>query len=156
MQPSRPGGSREPIGVAAGQPPGGKVTIMNAPLGPDSARPSTYTVTGGLELLDEWSADATQSQKNIVHRVIFSVADKTVFNDFDVIDDVENHMEFFVLAKNDLAVKIRIEDLDSFAILYVGPSCDAPGLDPASPPATSQVSDTQPVAEAEQQDMRLM
>jgi hypothetical protein len=102
---------------------------MSAFLGPASARPSSFTVTAGLELLDQWSAHATQAQKNIVSRVIFAVADKTVFADYDVIDDAENHMEFFVLAKNDLIVKIRIDGFDCFGILYIGPSCTAPGLD---------------------------
>lgn len=102
---------------------------MSASPGPAS-RPSLFTVTCGLDLLDEWSAHATQAQKNIVHRVIFSVADKSVFTDYVVVDDVENHMEFFVLAKSDLAVKIRIDGLDSFGILYIGPSSDAQGLDP--------------------------
>jgi hypothetical protein len=141
-----------PNGTTAGRSPGGKVPIMSASFGPDSARPSKFTVTSGLELLDEWSAHASQVQKNIVHRIIFAVADKTVFSDFSVIDDVENHMEFFVLSKNDLAVKIRIQDLDSFDIVYIGPSCTAPGLDPSFPLAVSQVSDSLPTDEAADQD----
>jgi hypothetical protein len=104
---------------------------MSASLVPASGRPSSFTVTSGLDLLGDWSARATQSQRNIVYAIIFAVADRDVFTDYDVIDDVENHMEFFVLAKNDLIVKIRIDGFDSFAILYIGPGCTAPGLDPA-------------------------
>jgi Family of unknown function (DUF6235) len=104
---------------------------MSASLVPPSGRPSSYNVTSGLDLLDEWSAHATQSQKNIVNRIIFAVADKSVFADYDIVDDARNHLEFFVLAKNDLTVKIRIEDFDSFGIIYIGPSDSAPGLDQA-------------------------
>ena len=106
---------------------------MSASIVPGGSRPSSFTVTTGLDLLDEWSSRATQWQKNIVHRILFAVADKTVFADYIVIDDVQNHMEFFVLTKGDLIVKIRIEGIDSFGVLYIGPSRTAPGFDPALP-----------------------
>jgi Family of unknown function (DUF6235) len=118
---------------------------MSAPLVPAS-RPSHFTVTSGLDLLDEWMADASQSQKNIVTRVLFAVADKTVFTEYTVIDDVENHMEYFVLAKSDLAVKIRIDGFDAFAIVYIGPSCTAPGLDPPGPADAVDVAGPVPKA----------
>jgi hypothetical protein len=123
---------------------------MNASPAP-AARPSLFTVTSGLDLLDEWSAHATQAHKNIVHRVIFSVADKKVFTDYVVVDDVENHMEFFVLAKSDLTVKIRIDGFDSFGILYIGPSSDVQELDPVWAASISEPS-LLPDDDAVQQD----
>jgi hypothetical protein len=127
---------------------------MSAFLVPANGRPSSFTVTSGLDLLDEWSTRATQSQKNIVYAIIFAVADRTVFADYNVIDDVENHMEFFVLAKNDLIVKIRIDGFDSFGILYIGPSCTAPGLDPARPAAISSLPESLRAGNSAQQDAR--
>lgn len=127
---------REPTTV------GRKVHIMSEFSSPASGRPSRFTVTSGLELFDEWCAHATQAQKNIVSRVIFAVADKKVFSEYDVIDDIENHMEFFVLAKNELTVKIRIDGFDSFAILYIGPTCTAPGLDLVPPVSIQQEPDS--------------
>lgn len=106
---------------------------MSTPTEPTSGRPSSLAMTTGLDLLDEWSTGAVQSQKNIVHRILFAVADMTVSTDYIVIDDVRDHMQFFVLAKSDLVVKIRIEGLDSFGLLYVGPAGAAPGLDVALP-----------------------
>jgi hypothetical protein len=100
-----------------------------APLGADSARPSSFTVTSGLDLLEDWSAHATQPQKNIVYEIIFAVADKTVFTRYTVVDDAEKHMEFFVLTKNDLVVKVRIDSFDSFGITYIGSCRCVPGLD---------------------------
>ena len=86
-------------------------------------------LTSGIDLLDEWAHGAAQSRKNIVDSLLFSVVEKSVFGAYDVVDDVENHMEFFVLTKADLIVKIRIHDFESFGIVYVGPACSAPGLD---------------------------
>jgi hypothetical protein len=38
-------------------------------------------------------------------------------------------MEFFVLAKCGLSVKIHVHSLESFGVVHVGPATDAPGLD---------------------------
>jgi Family of unknown function (DUF6235) len=105
-----------------------------------SSRPSQYTVTSGLDLLDDWAADATQPQKNTVYSTLFAVADKTAYTTCTVIDDPASPLEFFILARNDLTVKIRIESPDSFAILYIGPSATAPGLDAAPSAATGTLS----------------
>jgi Family of unknown function (DUF6235) len=96
-------------------------------------QPSLFRLTSGLELLEEWSEGATQVQRNVVNHVLFAVASKAVFSEYAVVDDVTKTMEFFVLAKCDIAVKIRVHGLDSFGIVYVGPACAAPGLDCALP-----------------------
>ncbi len=95
--------------------------------------PSLFRLTSGLEVLDEWSVTATQAEKNAAKRALFTVVEKTVFTEYDVIDDVAKTMEFFVFAKNDLIVKIRVHDLASFGIVYVGPAVGAPGLDCLKP-----------------------
>jgi hypothetical protein len=105
-----------------------------------SSRPSQYTITSGLDLLDDWAADATQPQKNTVYSTLFAVADKTAYTTCTVIDDPASPLEFFVLASNDLTVKIRIQSTDSFAILYIGPSTTAPGLDTAPSAAAGTLS----------------
>jgi hypothetical protein len=115
-----------------------------------AARPSSFTITRGLDLLDEWSSHATQAQKNILYRLIFSVADRTVFTEYAIVDDTMNHMDFFVLAKCGLVVKIRIDGFDSFGILYIGPREAAYGLDPKwavsiSEPCTHVVRDVKEV-----------
>ena len=106
-----------------------------------AGRPSTFTITAGLDLLADWTAGATQADRNTIYAIMFAVADHSVFTAHMVIDDTENHMEFFVLARNDIAVKIRIDDFDSFAILYIGPASTAPGLAPASPAALTLSAD---------------
>jgi hypothetical protein len=115
--------------VRPGQTRAGKVQTMSAPIEPASDHPYSFMMTAGLDVLDEWSASAVQSQRNIVYRILFAIADKTAFCDYIVLNDVRSHMEFFVLAKSDLVVKFRLEDFESFSVLYIGPACTAPGLD---------------------------
>lgn len=101
--------------------------------GENHPQPLLFRLTSGLELLEEWSKNATQVQKNVVNQVLFAVASRAVFSGYAVVDDVTRTMEFFVLAKCDIAVKIRVHGLDSFGIVYVGPASAAPGLDVAVP-----------------------
>jgi Family of unknown function (DUF6235) len=105
---------------------------MTSPL-EDRPRPLPFRLTTGLGLLEEWSATATQVQKNVVNQLLFAIAGRTVFTEYIVVDDVTKTMEFFVLAKCHLAVKIRVHGLDSFGIVYIGPADAAPGLDRAVP-----------------------
>src|SRR5579859_6054451 len=106
-------------------------------------RPIPFRLASGLEILDRWSAQAGQAEKNIVHDVLFALAEKSVFADYDVVDDVTKTLEFFVLARGELTVKVRVHGLDSFGIVYVGPTCDAPGLDQVAPSWTAAAIDTE-------------
>jgi Family of unknown function (DUF6235) len=110
---------------------------MAAPNKPTNRpRPIPFRLTSGLEILDQWSANAGQVEKNIVHEVLFALAEKSAFANYDVVDDVTKTLEFFVLARGELTVKVRVHGLDSFGIVYVGPTCDAPGLDQTAPEVT--------------------
>jgi hypothetical protein len=104
------------------------------PAGPQNRRPPTpLRLISGFELLEQWSAQATQVQKNIVHQVLFAVTDRSVFTDYVIVDDVAKTMEFFVLCRCDLTVKIRVHDFETCGLVYIGPTCSAPGLDQAAP-----------------------
>jgi hypothetical protein len=102
---------------------------MSVPAG--SARSSILRLASGADLVTDWFDDATQPQKNVVSRVLFAIAESTVFAGYTVVDDVADHMAFFVLAGGGIAVKARINDFGSFDVLYIGSSCAAPGLDRA-------------------------
>jgi hypothetical protein len=91
--------------------------------------PSSFRLTSGLEVLDEWSLTASQAEKNAVNRALFAVVEKTVFTEYVVVDDGEKTMEFFVFVRNDFVLKVRVHELGSFGIVYVGPATEAPGLD---------------------------
>jgi hypothetical protein len=126
------------------------VIVMAEPIGPggpQNRRPTTpLRLISGFELLEQWSEQATQVQKNIVHQVLFALTDRSVFNDYVIVDDVAKTMEFFVLARCDLTVKIRIHDFETCGLVYVGPTCAAPGLDQAAPEA--KPAEPEPKAEA--------
>jgi hypothetical protein len=95
-------------------------------------------LTSGMEMLENWSRDADDLAKTAVYEVLFSVAERSVFKDHVVVDDADRPTEFFVLTRRSLAVKIRLHSLDACAVVYIGPACDAPGLDRVSsdaPPA---------------------
>lgn len=102
---------------------------MDVPSGRTRRYSSLFRLTSGLEVLDKWSLTAIQAEKNAVNRVLFAVVEKSVFTEYDVVDEAEKTMEFFVFARSDLVVKIHVYDLGSFGIVYVGPAVDAPGLD---------------------------
>jgi Family of unknown function (DUF6235) len=101
----------------------------------ESARryPTSFRLTSGLEILDKWALTATQAEKNAVSNALFAVVDRTVFTEYAVVDDSPKTMEFFVFARNDLVVKVRVHDLGSFGIVYVGSAVEAPGLDSPEP-----------------------
>ena len=118
---------------------------MAVPTGPAEGWPrSTFRLTSGFKPLDRWSQNASQVEKNVVYQALFAVVSRSVFAQYDVIDDVTKTMEFFVLARCDLTVKIRVHGLDSFGIVYVGPTCDAPGLDQAAPEAAADPETADP------------
>lgn len=115
---------------------------MAVPNEPARRYSSLFRLTSGLEVLDEWSLTAAQADRNAANRALFAVVEKTVFAEYDVVDDSEKTMEFFVFARNDLVVKIHVHDLSSFGIVYVGPAVEAPGLDCLKPDA--EVSTMEP------------
>lgn len=102
-------------------------------MAPASERPRHLKLTSGWALLETWSASATQAERNIVYQVLLAAVERTLFTQYVVLDDVEKTMEFFVLARCDLIVKIRVHGWHSFRILYVGSACAAPGLERAVP-----------------------
>jgi hypothetical protein len=111
---------------------------MAVPIGPAGRRPPTHLrLVSGFDVLERWSERATQIEKNIVHQVLFAVVDRSVFSRYAIVDDVTKTMEFFILSKCDLTVKIRLHDFEACGITYVGPTCAAPGLDRAAPEASA-------------------
>jgi hypothetical protein len=104
---------------------------MTTPIQPRGSRPRLWCrLTSGLEELEKWSCNATQGEKNVVYDALFAVADRSVFSTHQVVDDINRPTQFFVLTRGYLAVKIRIHGFDDFGIVYIGPSSDAPGIDP--------------------------
>lgn len=80
----------------------------------------------GLALLESWAATAGQIEKNAVYEALLNVPDGSVFRTHTIIDDRDRPQEFFVLAREDLVIKIRTPNFDWFDIVYIGPPVGSP------------------------------
>jgi uncharacterized protein DUF6235 len=115
---------------------------MAVPIEPAKVPASAlFRLTSGLGVLDEWSRTATQAEKNVVNDALLAIVDKSVFTEYIVIDDPRKALQFFVLVKCYLTIKVRVNSLNSFGIVYVGPTSSAPGLDYAGPDPELAVTD---------------
>lgn len=75
----------------------------------------------GVDVLDAWAETASQSKKNALYRALFAMQDGSLFRTYRVIDDFQRPNEVFVIVKDDLVMKIRINCVDSFDIVAIGP-----------------------------------
>jgi hypothetical protein len=87
-----------------------------------------FRLDSGQALLDRWASTAGQVEKNAVYKALLCVPDGSVFRTHTIIDDRDRPQDFFVLAREDLVIKIRMRNFESFDILYIGP------LSGATPP----------------------
>lgn len=87
-----------------------------------------FRLETGLDVLDDWSESASQSQKNAVHKALFAMLDDTLFRTYRVVDDYQRPSELFVIVKDDLVMKIRINCFDSFGVVHIGPPGTSAGF----------------------------
>jgi uncharacterized protein DUF6235 len=86
-------------------------------------------LNAGVAILERWTETARQADKNAVYDVLFAVSNGTVFNSHKVFDDVNRPGEFFVMARQNLVVKIGIYPFNNFGISYIGTVDGASDLD---------------------------
>jgi hypothetical protein len=80
-----------------------------------------YRLETGLEVIEDWAGTASPSHKNAIYEALFTMLDGTLFRDYRVIDDFRQLSELFVIVKDDLVMKIRINCFDSFGVVHIGP-----------------------------------
>jgi hypothetical protein len=85
-----------------------------------TVQPSKFRMETGLEVLEEWSETASQSQRNAVYKALFATLDGSLFRTYRIIDDFQRPNELYVVVKDDLVLKIRINCFDSFGIVHIG------------------------------------
>lgn len=88
-----------------------------------------FRMETGLEVLDEWAETATQSKKNAIYKALFAMQDGSLFRTYRVVDDFQHANELYVIVKDNLVMKIRVNCVDSFGIVEIGP-CGANDLRP--------------------------
>src|SRR5262245_43074192 len=86
-----------------------------------------FRLATGFDVLDSWAETASQSRKNAVYKALFAMQDGSLFHTYRVIDDFQRPNEVFVIVTNDLAMKIRVNCVDSFDIVAIGPCGHAAG-----------------------------
>jgi hypothetical protein len=96
--------------------------------GSTDAPRARFRMETGLEVLENWAEDACQDAKEAVYRALFAVADRSVFYTHRVVNDYQRANEFCVVLREELVLKVRVHDVDSFGIVYIGHSANAPRL----------------------------
>lgn len=96
---------------------------------PSGAAGPRFRLNTGLALLERWAITANQTHKNAIYKALFAVTDGSVFRSYIVFDDRDGSREFSVMVKEDLIMKICIEDFDAFGIRYIGPVGSPSNLD---------------------------
>jgi Family of unknown function (DUF6235) len=91
---------------------------------------TTFRMETGLDVLDEWSQSALQSQRNAIYKALFAMQDGSLFRRYRIVDDFQRPNEMYVIVKDDLVLKIRVNCFDSFGIVHIG----QPGRSPSQHP----------------------
>lgn len=91
--------------------------------------PPRLHMGAGADVLAAWSETAGQAHRNAVYGTLFSMLDGTLLRTHQIFEDNEVANEFFVPVKDDLVLKLRINDGNSFDIVHVGSWAEAPGFD---------------------------
>ncbi|HEX6359361.1 DUF6235 family protein [Actinophytocola sp.] len=79
----------------------------------------------GLDVLDAWGEAAREVDVKAVAGALFAVVERTVYRDYPVIDDSTVARELVVVVRDDLAVRVRLEDVEKFTIVYIGSPAEA-------------------------------
>lgn len=96
---------------------------MNEPTEIDGTVPRStrFRLETGIEVLEDWAMTASQSRKNGIYKALFAMLDGSLFRTYRIVDDYQRPNELFVIVKDDLVMKIRVNCFDSFGIVAIGP-----------------------------------
>ncbi len=75
----------------------------------------------GIEVLNAWTDAARDADVYAVADALFSVVERTVYSRYPVIDDSTVARELVVVVRDDLAVRIHLDDVEKFGIVFIGP-----------------------------------
>jgi hypothetical protein len=95
---------------------------MNESRRQDSTVPhARFRLETGIEVLTDWAESASEEHKDAVHTALFAMVDGSLFRTYRVVDDYQRPSELFVIVRDDLVMKIRVNCFDSFGIVHIGP-----------------------------------
>lgn len=79
----------------------------------------------GVEVLGEWADQARQIELNAVSAALFALLDRSVYRDYEVIDDPNYPRDVVVVVRETLAIRVRLHDAATFGIVFIGQPVDA-------------------------------
>jgi hypothetical protein len=74
----------------------------------------------GIDVLDAWTETAGEADVIAVAAALFAIVERTVYNEYPVIDDSTVARELIVVVRDNLAIRVRLEDVEKFGIVFVG------------------------------------
>jgi hypothetical protein len=74
----------------------------------------------GSDILESWTEGASVRDTNAMAAALFSLVERTVYHQYPVIDDSTLAREFVVVVRDDLAIRVRLEHVEKFSVLFVG------------------------------------
>jgi len=83
----------------------------------------------GLDRIEEWSAEADQTERNLVYEALFSVVEGSAFWVYLIVGDPDGGGDLLIHVRADLLLRIRLTDDDSFGVVSIEVASPAPDAD---------------------------
>lgn len=74
----------------------------------------------GIEVLDAYLDTAGEADTIAVTNALFAIVERTVYRRYPVIDDSTAVRELVVVIRDDLALRVRLDDVEKFSLVFVG------------------------------------
>jgi hypothetical protein len=74
----------------------------------------------GIDVFDAWNATAAPADVMALGDALFAIVERSVYRDYPVIDDSAIVRELVVVVHDDLAIRVRLEDVEEFGIVFIG------------------------------------
>ncbi|TDV57694.1 DUF6235 family protein [Actinophytocola oryzae] len=79
----------------------------------------------GFDVLNAWTDAASDVDTKAVADALFAVVERSVYRAYPVIDDSTVARELVVVVRDDLALRLRLDDVEKFSIVFIGSPADA-------------------------------
>jgi Family of unknown function (DUF6235) len=79
----------------------------------------------GLDVLNAWTETASDTDAQAVADVLFTIVERAVYRFYPVIEDSAVARELIVVLRDDLAVRVRLDDVEKFGIVFIGSTVGA-------------------------------
>ena len=74
----------------------------------------------GIDVLNAWTENAREADIEAVADALFAVVERSVYRRYPVIDDSSLARELVVVVRDDLAIRLRLDDVEKFGIVFIG------------------------------------